>query len=169
MSSSQNWIPSICFFTVENAAWRPSTQRLLSSVAGLPVSFQPRGSKGDKTQKLNFLDGEDHSSSSFLLLSLLARRPGYDRASVPQEGWNLGHCSWGRAPGRTWGRLWRLWCLVLRWQGTSVCLILWVKYSINRWACNLTLGWTSFFYKGCKELLNKNLYQVAAKHSSRPF
>ena len=42
--------------------------------------------KRTKTQKLNFLDGMDDSMSSFLFLSLLARRPGYDRASVPQAG-----------------------------------------------------------------------------------
>lgn len=40
----------------------------------------------DETQKLSFLDSAEDSTSSFLFLRLLARRPEYDRASGPQEG-----------------------------------------------------------------------------------
>lgn len=111
----------------------------------LVLAWEGRG----QTHKLNFLDSVDDSRSSSLLLSLLTRKPGYDRASVPQERENQVHCSWDHAPGRIWGRLWHLWCLVLQWQGISVCLILWVKYKINRWECNLRFGVTKF-YEGCK-------------------
>lgn len=147
----------------------PPEDLFIRLVAAFCIWFQPWGSQADKTQKLSFLDGMADSTSSFLLLSLLARRPGYDRASVPQEGENLGHCSWGRDPWRIWGRLWHLWCLVLQWQGISVCLTLEVKYKRNRWEWNLRLGVTKFFHKGCRELLNKNLELVAVKQSSLPF
>lgn len=87
MSSSQNWIPSICFFTVENAAWRPSTQGFSALWQDSGTHFSLEEATVTRPQRpINFLDGEDHSTSSFLLLSLLAGRPGYDRASVPQEG-----------------------------------------------------------------------------------